>query len=152
MKTHHTSLRLVLTSGLLAAIVAGTAACSKEDRSELRSDAAQALDTAKTAVTDAWANVKDYSFEKKQDFVANSKALSAKLDAEISELRAKYADAKADASRSAAMEKLTNARADFDTKMSALGQATADTWEQAKREAIAAWDRLQAAYQEAKAD
>lgn len=141
-----------LTLPLIAAAALLVSACSKEERSDLRSDAAQAFDKAKAAVTDAWADVKDYSYEKKEDFVASSKAMTSKLDAEISELRAKYAGAKADAKRSAAWDKLTNARADFDQKMSALGSATSATWEQAKREAIAAWDNLQAAYHEAKAD
>jgi iron uptake system EfeUOB component EfeO/EfeM len=145
-------LRTFLLPVILAVAAFGTAACSKEERSDLKADAANALDKAKTAMSGAWDDVKAYSFEKKEDFVASTKAMSSKLDAEISELRAKYADAKADASRSAAMEKLTSARADFDEKMSALGKASADTWEQAKREAIAAWDRLQAAYHEAKAD
>lgn len=145
-------IRTLLLPALLAAAAFGTAACSKEERSDLKADAASALDKAKTAVSDAWSDVKAYSYEKKDDFVASTNAMSAKLDAEISELRAKYAGAKADASRSAAMEKLTSARAEFGEKMSALGKASADTWEQAKREAIAAWDRLQAAYQEAKAD
>lgn len=142
----------ILTLPLIASAALFVSACSKNERSELKSDTAHAFDKAKSAVAGAWADVKDYSYEKKDDFVASSKAMTSKLDAEISELRAKYAGAKADAKRSAAWDKLTSARTNFDQKMSALGSATSATWEQAKREAVAAWDNLQAAYHEAKAD
>lgn len=145
-------IRTLFVSSLLLTAGLAFTACSREDRSDLRSSAGNAYDKAKVAVSDAWGDVKDYSYEKKDDFVASSKAMTSKIDAEISELRADYAGAKADAKRSAAWEKLTTARTNFDQKMSALGSATSATWEQAKREAIAAWDNLQAAYHEAKAD
>jgi len=149
MKTYTT--RSLLTAGLAIAAL-GLAACSDRDRAEIKSDTSQAVDRAQAAMSNAWADVKDFSYDKKEDFVASSKAMTAKLDAEISELRAKYAGAKADASREAAWNDLTSARADFDQKMSALGRASADTWEQAKRETIAAWDRVEAAYKKARAD
>jgi hypothetical protein len=149
MKTTH-RLRLSLLPGLLIASALAFTACSREDRSEIRADTANAYNEAKATVANAWDDVKDYSYEKKDDFVASSRVMKARMDAEISELRAEYADAKADAKRSAAWDKLTTARTTFDEKMEALGSATSATWEEAKRETIAAWDNLQAAYQDAK--
>ena len=61
-------------------------------------------------------------------------------------------DAKASASRKAAMEELKKSEADYKTKVSALGDATEATWDSAKQNAIASWDRLQAAYYKARAD
>ncbi len=78
--------------------------------------------------------------------------MTAKLDAEVSELQASYAADKASASRQAAMEELKNSRAELGEKLAALGSATADTWDSAKASVIAAWDRTEAAYKKAKAD
>lgn len=144
--------RSLLTSGLVLVAALGLAACSDRDRSNLRSDTSNAIDKAKTSMSEAWSDVKNYTFEKKDDFVASTRAMTSKMDAEISELQARYAAAKADASRSGAMDELRNARAAFNDKMSALGRATADTWNQAKQESVAAWDRLEAAYHKARAD
>ena len=47
------------------------------------------------------------------------------------------------------MEELKNAQADYKEKLAALGSATASTWESAKNNVIAAWDRLEAAYRKA---
>ena len=145
MKTTH-----LLLPGLLAVTALAFTACSREDRTEIRTDTANAYNEAKDSMANAWDEVKDYSFDRKEDFVASTKAMKAKLDAEISEMRADYTGAKADAKRSAAWDKLTTARTTFEEKMDALGNATAATWDQAKREAIAAWDNLQAAYRDAR--
>jgi hypothetical protein len=142
--------RSLLTSSLVLVAALGLAACSDRDRSEIRSDTANVVDKAKAGMAEAWDDVKDYSYDRKEDFVASSKAMTAKLDAEISEMRADYASANASAERKAAWEKITTARTTFDQKMNALGSATSATWEQAKRETIAAWDNLQAAYRDAR--
>ncbi len=151
MKTQQRS-RSLLTSGLMLAAALALAACSDRDRSNVRTDTANTVDRAQSSMSAAWNDVKGYTYEKKDDFVANTRAMTSKMDAEISELQAKYAGAKADASRSAAMDELKSARSNFNDKMSALGRATADTWNQAKQESIAAWDRVEAAYRKARAD
>jgi hypothetical protein len=46
----------------------------------------------------AWDRVKDYSFEKRDDFTANAKAASAKMDVHLSEVRANFSEAKASSS------------------------------------------------------
>ena len=70
----------------------------------------------------------------------------------MSELRANYSDATASASRKAAMAELKDSEADYKAKLDALGTATADTWDSAKQNVIASWDKLQASYFKAKAN
>jgi hypothetical protein len=138
---------IVVVSALLFA-----SGCSQSDREETKQDAKAIVRDVKTAATETWADFKDYSYEKRADLAASLYAMTRKLDAEISELQAGAADAKASASRSAAWQRLRDARADFGAKTEALGRATADTWASAQAEAKAAWKNLQAAYAEAKAD
>ena len=103
-------------------------------------------------MSNAWDSVKSYTFEKRSDFSASAKAMTSKMDSQISTLRADYSDAKASASRKTAMAELKDADADYKAKLSALGSATADTWDSAKQNVIASWDKLQASYYKAKAD
>lgn len=149
MKKH--SQRLVqlalLTAGLSTFAFTG---CSKEDRADTKSQLKDTYQETKTAVVDAWGDVKSFTFEKRDSFSANAKALSSKMDARLSELRANYSDAKASASRKAAMAELKNSESDYQEKLAALGTATADTWDSAKQNVIAAWDKLQAAYDKAR--
>ncbi|MBP6507458.1 MAG: hypothetical protein KA257_07820 [Opitutaceae bacterium] len=140
---------LLLTLGLSALALAG---CSKSDRTEIKSDLKDTYRDAKVAAANAWSDLKDFSFEQRADFSNRAAAMTAKLDAEISDLKSDAADAKASASRSAAMDELRNARADLNTKLTALSHATADTWSSAKAEVIAAWEQVEAAYKKAKAD
>jgi len=147
---------VLLSLGLAVAVATG---CSDRKKNDVQTNADNAMHsasntmtTAKGAMVDGWKDVKDYTLDKRDDFSASAKAMSAKLDAEMSEMRSNYSEAKASASRKAAMTELKNSRAAYDDKLSALGRATADTWESAKRDVIAAWDRLQASYQKAKAN
>lgn len=150
--------------------VLGVVGCSKNDRAEAKADANKAIaktedalgravdkvkdvsKDAKDSLANAWDNVKNYSFDKKDDFTASAKALAAKLDAETASLTSEYKEAQASASRKAAMEELKNSRADFDSKMSALGKATSSTWESAKSDVVVAWKRVQEAYYKARAN
>ncbi len=150
--THQNFLRSLTLTSLLGLSVLVLSACSEPDRTTLREDADKVMQDTKTAVSGAWDNIKDYTYERREEFSSSANAMAARLDAEVSELRADYAEAQASASRRAAMDELRNARATFDEKLSALGRASADTWEQAKRETMAAWDRVQAAYHKAKAE
>ena len=143
--------------------VAGLAGCSKKEQQETKttiSDAAntvgekskEAYHATKDAVVNAWDSVKGATFEKRDEFSANAKALSADMDAKVSKLKADYSDANASASRKAAMEELKSSEADYKSKVSALGDATAATWDSAKQNVIASWDKLQASYYKARAD
>jgi hypothetical protein len=140
---------LLLTLGLSALVLAG---CSKSERAEAKADIKEAYKDTKAVVADAWSDLKDFTFEKRSDFATRTKAMTAKLDAEVSEMQANYAADKASASRRAAMEELKSSRADLGDKLDAIGNATADTWASAKASVIAAWDRTEAAYKKAKVD
>ena len=139
---------------LLAAAVAALvfAGCSKQDRADASAKAKDVYQDSKAAVADAWGDVKSFTFDKRDDFSKSAKALQARMDAQVSELHANYSEAKASASRKAAMDELKNADANYKEKLAALGNASADTWDSAKQNVIAAWDRLQASYAKARAD
>lgn len=128
------------------------AGCSKSDSDKAGDKVKEAYQDSKKAVTNAWDDVKSYTFEKRNDFSANAKAVTAKMDSQLSELHANYSEAKASASRKAAMAELKDSEADYKAKLDALGSATADTWDSAKQNVIASWDKLQASYYKAKAD
>lgn len=139
----------LLAVGLSALAFAG---CSKQDRKDTGATVKEAYQDSKTAMSNAWNDVKSYTYEKRSDFSASAKAMTSKMDSEISELRANYSEAKASSSRKAAMAELKDSEADYKAKLDALGSATADTWDSAKQNVIASWDKLQASYYKAKAD
>lgn len=126
--------------------------CSKADRADTTAQVKDTYKETKAAVVDAWGDVKSFTFEKRDSFSANAKALSSKMESKLSELRASYSEAKASASRKAAMEELKNSESNYNEKLAALGTATADTWDSAKQNVISAWDKLQAAYDKARAE
>lgn len=147
---------ILLTLGLYAFALA---ACSKSDRNSVNSDVKQAnagardvYQNTKDAVANSWSDLKNYTYEKRSDFNIRTQAMAAKLDAEVSKLQADYNEAKASASRRAAMNELKDSRANLRQKLDALGNATVDTWDSAKANAVAAWDRTEAAYKKAKTD
>jgi hypothetical protein len=139
-----------LTSALLLGLLA--AGCTKDERATASANAKEMVADSKAAMAKAWDNVKSYSFDKKDDVAATGKALAAQMEAQASKLRADYSDAKASASRKAAMEELKNSQADYKAKLDALGNASAATWDSAKNNTIAAWNRLEAAYYKARAE
>lgn len=151
------NLKLISRFAVLAAVSAGLVVatltgCSKKTRSDAGNTVEGAYNDTKNAMSNAWDSVKSFSFDKRDDFVSSAKSLSAKMDAQVSEMHANYSDAKASASRKAAMEELKNSEADYKEKVAALGNATAATWDSAKQNVIASWDRLQASYYKARAD
>ena len=153
IKTRLSSARFIpvalLAVGLSALAFTG---CTKSESEKVGDKVKDAYQDTKTAVANAWGDVKAYTFEKRTDFSASAKALTSKMDSQMSELHANYSEAKASASRKAAMAELKDADADYKSKLSALGSATADTWDSAKQNVIASWDKLQASYYKAKAD
>ena len=138
-----------ITAGLFTF---GFTGCNKNDRAEAGAKADKMVADTKKELSHGWDNAKSFTFEKRDDFRANAKALTSKLDAQMSELHANYSDAKASASRKAAMAEFKDSEAAYKEKLEALGTATADTWESAKQNVISAWDRLQASYYKARAD
>ncbi|MES2697674.1 MAG: hypothetical protein V4773_29695 [Verrucomicrobiota bacterium] len=140
---------LALLAGISAAVFVG---CSKQDRADVKATTKEAYADTKDAIGNAWDKVKGHTFDQRTDFTANAKALTSRMDAQVSEVRANYSEAKASASRKAAMADLKNSEADYKQKVDALGSATSATWDSAKQNVIASWDRLQASYYKARAD
>jgi hypothetical protein len=153
MKTYSFPRSVMPATAIALGIFAlGVAGCSKQDRAEANATAKEAYADTKSAMSNAWDEVKAFSFDRKNDFTASAKALSARAEAQMSELRADYSEAKASASRKAAMSELKDSESNYKERVDALGNATAATWDSAKQNVIAAWDRLQASIQKARAD
>lgn len=150
---HRFSIRIttaaLLTAGLALFAVTG---CNRQDRTKAGNAAQDAYTDTKNAISNGWDDLKAYSYEKRDDFNKSARAMGSKMDSELSQLRADYSEAKASASRKLAMEQLKNDEADYKTKLDALGHATAATWDSAKQNVIAAWDKLQASYHKARAN
>jgi major membrane immunogen (membrane-anchored lipoprotein) len=141
-----------LAISVLAALSFGFTGCTKSDRADASAKTGEVIADTKDALSQGWDNVKTFTFDKRDDFRANAKAMTAKMDARMSELHANYSEAKASASRKAAMAEFKDSDAAYKEKLEALGTATADTWDSAKQNVISAWDRLQASYYKARAD
>jgi hypothetical protein len=139
----------ILTAACASVVLTG---CNKQDRTAASTAVQDAYADTKTAMSNAWDDVRSYSYEKRDDFTKSARALSSKFDSEVSQLRANYSDATASASRKIAMDELKNSEADYKAKLDALGHASAATWESAKQNVIAAWDKLQASYHKARAN
>lgn len=127
-------------------------ACNKQDQQKVTSAATSAYEDTKAAMSRTWDSLRAHTWDKRDDFTAQAKAMSSKMDEQIRSLRTDYSEAKASASRKAAMDELKSSEADYHQKLDALGNATADTWESAKQNVILAWDKMQAAYYKARAD
>jgi hypothetical protein len=146
------SLRLALPLCAIGALAVGfLPACSKSDQHNTTAAIKDTYEDSKAAMARTWDNAKDYTFDKRDSFRADAKSLDAKMDVHLSEVRANYSDAKASASRKAAMAELKTSETDFKAKCAALGDATAATWDSAKKNTMLSWDRLQAAYYKARA-
>lgn len=128
------------------------AACSKSKREDIADKTKDVYQDTKAAVVEGWGNLKDYTFEKRSDFTLKLKARQADFEAGVSKLRAEYSEATASASRKAAMNELKDSEANYKEKLAAMGNATADTWDAARDNVAAAWDRVQASYAKARAN
>jgi len=113
-----------------------------------RSNAAAVVQDIKVTATDTWDSIKDFTFEKHDEFKASIDRMSKKLDNNVAELRAQ-APAVAASDRDEALKEYDAARADLKARLTDLGNATADTWADAKVKVADAWQRMQAAYAKA---
>jgi len=136
---------------LIALAALGLTACSKEKREDITDKTKEVYKDTKDTVAEGWADLKDYTFEKRSNFSTKLKAHQTDLEADVSKLRAEYSDATASTSRRAAMNELKDSEADYKAKLAAVGNATADTWASARDNVIASWDRLHASYAKARA-
>jgi hypothetical protein len=104
---------------------------------------------ALSATPDAWRNIQDLSYDKRQEFTAVFSRMVAKLDDDIRALNEKRATMKNDPREwDFAMKELNNARADVQSKVTELSRVnTPDNWTVARDRLGVAWDRAQAAVQ-----
>lgn len=147
---------------LLLAAVASPAAlflssCSKTDTTsttvdKVQADAKAVATDVKTAASDSWDAIKDFTFERRSDFSTGIDKMCKQLDDGTRELRAKVASAPDAVSkdRVAAVKEYDDARADLKSRLSDLDKATADTWADAKAGVVKAWNRVQAAFDKVK--
>ena len=161
MNPRHAFFLLLASAGSAALLVSG---CSKTDDSGstvevVKNDAKVVIQDTKVTVTNAAADVKDaasdswdsirgYTFDKRAEFSARINRMSDDMDAKVHEMNDKLAGLPDGAARDrdAAMKEFNAARADLKSKLSGLGDATADTWADAKEKVSQAWTRVQAAY------
>jgi len=139
-----------LLPATLAAVLVLTG-CNKHDRDQASASVKEAASDTRDAMSEAWGDVKSYTYEKRDDFSKHAKSLASQAEVQMSEIRANYSEAQASASRRAAMDELKNSEADYKAKLDALGHASADTWDAAKNNVLLAWDKLQASYRKARA-
>ncbi|MGO9243531.1 MAG: hypothetical protein ACLQDC_02020 [Verrucomicrobiia bacterium] len=136
-----------------------TTGCSKADNTsanveKVKNDAKEIAADVKAAAADSWDSIKDFTYEKRAEFSASIDRMSGQLDDKTREFRAKVAGAPDAASkdRESAIKEYDEARADLKSKLTDLGNATADTWADAKEKVAQAWKRVQAAYDKVKAN
>jgi hypothetical protein len=115
---------------------------------KVQADASNLAADAKATATDTWASVKDYTFEKRAEFSASFDRMTASLDDKTRDWKAKLAGTPDAASkdRDAAVKDYDDARANLKSKLTDLGNATSDTWADAKAKVDEAWKSVQAAY------
>ena len=139
---HATALLLLVTALLIAVPLAGPALgeTTSEDLARETKEAYEAF--------------KAYMIDKKNDAVAHGKDLLKKTDAEIEKLQTK-ADAASGDAKVAYEEEIKNLqekRAVAAKKLDELGEASADSWDDAKKGFTEAYQALYDAYKEAVAN
>ena len=139
---HITALLLLVTALLISVPLAGPALgeTTSEDLARETKEAYEAF--------------KAYMIEKKNDAVAHGKDLLKKTDAEIDKLKAKADQATGDAkvAYQKEIENLKEKRAVAAKKLDELGDASADSWDDAKEGFTEAYQALYDAYKEAVAN
>jgi len=129
--------RLTLAGGLLA-IWAGSAVVRLE---------AQLVPVPEATADQAWAELKDDTYDQRGHFTAGVNRLSGRLDEQIRVLRAKRAGMTADLKDwDFAMKDVDDARSMLTSRMTELSQAnTPETWLAARDNIGDAWKRAEAA-------
>jgi hypothetical protein len=156
MKNSRSLLFLLATLG--PALVLGSAGCSKSDTSAASVSAQNAKDAVKdaavdvkNAAVDSWDSVRDYTYDRRVEFSASMDRMDKSMDDRIADLKAKASNApdSAKSDKDAAIKDYDDARADLKARLTDLGNATSDTWADAKAKVSDAWKRTKAAYERA---
>lgn len=105
------------------------------------------------AVANIWDAIKDYTYQKRADFVAGATQLVEKTDEEIRQLNEKRATLPETSVKEwdFAMKELKEARAYLRSTISELSDASSETWAGAKEKVGKAWERAQDAGAKVKA-
>jgi hypothetical protein len=134
----------LLTIVLLPAALLISGGCTKTDKD----NASAVVQDIKATAIDTWDSVKDFTFEKHDEFKASIERMTKSMDDHVADLRAK-APVVAASDKEEALKEYDAARADLKASLVDLNNATADTWADAKVKVAAAWHRTQAAYDRA---
>jgi hypothetical protein len=133
------------TSSLLLLAVLSPAALFTTGCTKSASTASDSSTTVasnvQAAASDSWDGIKDYTYEKREDFAAGLDRLAAASDTKISAL-----SADATKGRESAVNEFHDANAQLKLQLTALRASTANTWTDAKAKADAGWQRVKAAY------
>lgn len=149
MKTTSTLPRFLSLAALAGVVV--LSACSKTRDANATHSASTTpssstpSSTAATATTgssamavnanETWANIKDYSYDKRAEFAAKTDDYAAQLDRDLQ-------NAKGDASK-----RIAEARDELRTAATEISNATADTWATTKERVGRAWQKAESATQ-----
>jgi hypothetical protein len=145
-------LTLIAVIGPVALVQSG---CTKNDATAPltgQNTNANATDVAVDApISDSWARIKDYTYERRVEFTASFDRMTARMDDKTREMQAKVANIPDDAAkdRDHAMNDLSEARTDLKSRLTDLGNATAATWADAKEKVGQAWQKVNAAFDKA---
>jgi hypothetical protein len=142
------------TSSLLAAVLslAAFAAVRGAEPAPVATPSAPVA-AAPDAASARWTDIKDTTFELRARFFTGFERLEARLDGQISELKAKRATMKGTTGTKEwdfAMKEMDNAHAYLSATGKELAQAGPDSWDQVKDRVGQAWVRAQDAYKNVK--
>ena len=135
-----TPIMKTISSLLLLAVLSPaaflTSSCAKSDST---------ADKVQATATDSWDSIKDYTYDRRVEFTASIDRMTGRFDDKMRDWKAKATDASSN-DRASAMKDYDDARADLKTKLTDLGNSTADTWADAKDKVAQSWKHVQASY------
>jgi hypothetical protein len=154
MKINH-SLLLIAALSPAANLLSG---CAKTDgvqqvARDTKTAAKDIVADVKAAAVDSWDSIKDYTYDKRNDFAASLDRMAAKHDADIREMNAKVKGLPETAAkeRDRALKEFNEAHIYLKSQLTELRNGTADTWDNAKKKVAESWEHVQAAYEKVKA-
>lgn len=146
----------------LAALVSlcafSTAGCAEKEKvvtapPPAAQDVAIAAPASPDIATGQWSDIKDYTFDQREQFFAGLKRLQARVDAQVAELVARRAamTSKTDTKDwDFAMKEMGDSRSYLKGMADEIAKATPETWDQEKDKVNHAWTRTQDAYDKVK--
>lgn len=145
-----TTQRVLLLAALSPAVLLFSNCAKTEDAKSLAQNAASDL---KAAAFETWDGVKDYTFEKRDDFAASLGRMSDRSDATVRDLNARRTALTGAAAkdRDSATQEFNDARTALKAQLAGLPAVTTESWNDAKAKVAQAWQRLDAAFVKVKA-